>query len=101
MRNKKQIHIYPIYFDANRSRSEGRRVKKQFAVKSPSINDLAQVASALDITFELNLEARFPRYWWIPSGRLLIKKQESINKNTLIKKMASHLKKLHTKLTSS
>ncbi len=97
MRNKKQFHIYPVYFDVNRSRTEGRRVKKKAAVKSPSIKDLAQVATQLNLNFEENPDIRYPRYWWIPSGRLLIKKEESMNKNNLIQKIATQLKKLETK----
>ena len=97
MRNKKQFYIYPVYFDSSRSRTEGRRIKKGLAVATPSIEDLAQVATMLGLTFDVNLEAKYPRFWWVPSGRLQIKKQEPYNKNSLIKKMASQLKKLRTK----
>ncbi|NVM52205.1 MAG: hypothetical protein HWN66_00790 [Candidatus Helarchaeota archaeon] len=98
MRNKKQYYFYPVYFDANRSRSQGRRVKKKLAVKSPSIQDLAQAATILDVPFELNSEAIYPRFWWIPSGRLQVKKDEAIkNKNALLKKIAMQLRKIHVK----
>lgn len=97
MRNKKQFHIYPVYFDANRSRSQGRRVKKKLAVKSPLINELAQIATILDQNFEIDLEAKYSRYWWIPSGRLRVNKQGSYNKNSLLKKMASQFKKIRVK----
>jgi len=97
MKNKKQIYIYPVYFDVSRSRGQGRRVPKKLAVQTPSINELGQIASSLDLNFEANAEAKYPRFHWVPSGRLLIKKQEDFNKNVLIKKIAIQLKKLRTK----
>ena len=52
--------IYPIYFDASRSRDEGRRVSKNDAVKNPLARDIVdalqhisgQVHVALQIVFE-------------------------------------------------
>ena len=52
--------IYPIYFDASRSREEGRRVKKADAVRNPLARDIVdalqwvagQVGFALQIVFE-------------------------------------------------
>lgn len=52
--------IYPIYFDASRSREEGRRVNKADAVKNPLARDIVdalqwvagQVGFALQIVFE-------------------------------------------------
>jgi len=97
MRNKKQIHIYPIYFDISRSREQGRRVPRKLAVQTPSINELEQVASNLDLNYEINAEAKYPRFHWVPTGLLLIKKVEDFNKNVLIKKIATQLKRLRTK----
>jgi signal recognition particle subunit SRP19 len=93
MRNKKQFHIFPVYFDADRTRGQGRRVKKKSAIKNPSITELAEAATALGLSFEVDLEAKYPRYFWIPSGRLKVKKQDPYNKNKLIRKLASNLRK--------
>ena len=97
MRNKKQHHIYPVYFDAKRSRSQGRRVKKKLAVESPTIEEVAQAATMVGVDMEINLEAKYPRFWWLPSGRIHVKKQEGVNKNNLIKKIGTQLKKVHKK----
>ena len=97
MKNKKQYHIYPVYFDASRSRNEGRRIQKKSAVLNPSINELAVIATNLGLDYEVDIGAKFPRFWWIPSGRLRVKKQETYNKYSLIKKMAAQLKKSCTK----
>jgi len=97
LRNKRQFHIYPVYFDANRSRSQGRRIKKKAAIQNPTIDELAQVATILGLNFEVDLNARYPRFWWLRSGRLKVKKQEPYTKNKLLKKMASQLKKIRAK----
>ena len=97
MRNKKQHYIYPVYFDAKRTRSQGRRVKKKLAVESPTIEEVAQAATKLGVNIEINLEAKYPRFWWLPSGRIHVKKQEGVNKNKLIKKIGTQLKKVHKK----
>ena len=97
MRNKKEHYIYPVYFDAKRTRSQGRRVKKKFAVESPTIQDVAQAASMVGLDMQINIEAKYPRFWWLSSGRIQVKKQEGLNKNKLIKKIGTQLKKIHKK----
>ncbi|MFX1295711.1 MAG: signal recognition particle subunit SRP19/SEC65 family protein [Promethearchaeota archaeon] len=97
MKNKKQFHIYPVYFDASRSRTQGRRIKKKSAVQNPTINEIAKIATILDLNFEIELGVKYPRFWWIPSGRLKVKKQEAYNKSSLIKKMATQLRKIRAK----
>jgi len=97
MKNKKQIFIYPVYFDVSRSRGQGRRVPRKLAVQTPSINELGQIVSTLGLTAETNLEAKYPRFHWVPSGLLLIKRQEDLNKNAVIRKIAVQLKKSRTK----
>ncbi len=97
MRNKKQHYIYPVYFDSKRSRTQGRRIKKKLAVESPTIQEVAQAAAFLGLDLEVNLEAKYPRFWWLPSGRIHVKKQEGVNKNKIIQKIATQLKKAHGK----
>jgi signal recognition particle subunit SRP19 len=73
--------IYPIYFDASRSREEGRRVGKDLAVKNPLARDIvdalqqisAQVHVALQIVFEPS--KCHPKDWANPGRvKILIKK---------------------------
>jgi signal recognition particle subunit SRP19 len=73
--------IYPIYFDASRSREEGRRVKKEDSVKNPLARDIvdalqqisAQVNVALQIVFEPS--KCHPKDWANPGRvKVLVKK---------------------------
>lgn len=73
--------IYPIYFDASRSREEGRRVKKEDAVRNPLARDIidalqhisGQVGVALQIVFEPS--KCHPKDWANPGrAKVLVKK---------------------------
>lgn len=73
--------IYPIYFDASRSREEGRRVKKEDAVRNPLARDIIDalqhisglVGVALQIVFEPS--KCHPKDWANPGrAKVLVKK---------------------------
>lgn len=73
--------IYPIYFDASRSREEGRRVGKDDAVRNPLARDIvdalqhitAQVHVPLQIVFEPS--KCHPKDWANPGRvKVLVKK---------------------------
>ncbi len=84
--------IWPIYFDVNKSREEGRRVPKGQAVISPKIAELKEAADKLGLENELNAEAHFPKNPWAKTGMLVVEKKES--KETLIKNLAKQLTKI-------
>jgi signal recognition particle subunit SRP19 len=92
MRKLDKAIIWPVYFDLNRSRQEGRRVPKNQAVNSPKIVEIKEAADKLGLQNEINLEAHFPRMPWIKSGMLLVEKKES--KEAIIKKLAKQLVKI-------
>ncbi|TLZ75400.1 MAG: hypothetical protein E6K14_00990 [Methanobacteriota archaeon] len=43
------IVLYPAYFDLGRSRDDGRRVAKRWAVESPTVQEIATAAKALGL----------------------------------------------------
>lgn len=74
--------LYPVYFDASRSREDGRRVGKELAVRNPLARDLvdalqhvgAQVGVQLQIVFEPS--KCHPKDWANPGRvRVLVKKE--------------------------
>ena len=92
MRKLDKAIIWPIYFDVNKSRKEGRRVPKNQAVNSPKIVEIKEAADKLGLQNDINLEAHFPRMHWIKSGMLLVEKKEP--KEAIIKKLAKQLVKI-------
>ena len=84
--------IWPIYFDQNKSRKEGRRVPKNQAVQYPKILEIQQAVEKLGLENEVNLEAHFPKMPWAKSGMILVEKKEP--KEKIIQKIAKQLVKI-------
>src|SRR5208283_2869171 len=81
--------IWPIYFDATRTRKGGRRVPKNLAVQSPKIDEVKLAVDRLGLKNEVRLEAHFPKRPWVKTGMLLVEKKES--KEKIMQKIAKQL----------
>lgn len=92
MRKLDKFIIWPVYFDCNKTRKEGRRVPKNLSVVSPKILEVKEAADKLGLENEVNLEARFPKMPWAKMGMLLVEKREA--KEELIQDLAKHLQKI-------
>ncbi len=77
MRKLDKAIIWPVYFDCNKTRKDGRRVPKSIAVQSPKILEIKEAADKLGLQNDVNLEAHFPKAPWVKSGMLLVEKQRS------------------------
>ncbi len=84
--------IWPIYFDINKSREEGRRVPKSQAVVAPKILEIKEAADKLGLENELNAEAHFPKNHWAKTGMLIVEKRES--KEAVLRSLAKQLAKI-------
>jgi signal recognition particle subunit SRP19 len=84
--------IWPIYFDASKTRKRGRRVPKNLAVQSPKIAEVKEAVDKLGLKNELNPEAHFPKMPWAKTGMLLVEKKEP--KEKIIQKIAKQLVKI-------
>ena len=87
-----QAIIWPIYFDVNKTRKEGRRVPKNQAVQLPKITEIKEAADKLGLENEVNLEAHYPRTPWVKSGSIVVAKNEP--KEAIIEKLAKQLAKI-------
>lgn len=87
MRNK--WVIWPIYFDADASRGNGRRVAKGLAVRNPSIDEIMKVAKKLGL-HPIKEEKAYPKRWWRKEGRVLVDK--NMRKTEIIKSIAELIK---------
>ena len=92
MRKLDKAIIWPVYFDVNKSRKDGRRIPKNQAVISPKIAEIKEAADKLGLENEVNLEAHFPRMPWAKSGMLMVEKNEA--KGDIIQKLAKQLVKI-------
>ncbi|RDA93855.1 hypothetical protein CP533_6351 [Ophiocordyceps camponoti-saundersi (nom. inval.)] len=85
--------LYPIYFDATRSRRKGRRVSRSKAVENPLARTMADACSRLGLKTVLEMNKTHPKDWSNP-GRVRIELSASPsirNKHQLYVLVASHL----------
>ncbi|KAI0843690.1 signal recognition particle, SRP19 subunit [Hypoxylon sp. FL0890] len=72
--------LYPVYFDATRSRAEGRRVSKSLAVKNPLAREIAAACANLRLSPVFEAHRVHPKDWANP-GRVRVKLSKSNNQN--------------------
>ncbi|EAA26541.1 signal recognition particle sec65 subunit [Neurospora crassa OR74A] len=94
--------LYPCYFDATRSRAEGRRVSKELAVPNPLATEIVNACAQLRLSVVLEAGKLHPKDWANP-GRVKVNLKEFIrlhgengklkNKHHLYILVAEHLKK--------
>ncbi len=87
---KDKLVVWPLYFDAARSRSEGRAVSLQDAVKEPAIDDVMTAALRSGLKPEIEREKKHPKTWTDASGRILVPKSQP--KSEILKKISKNLK---------
>ena len=77
--------LYPVYFDANRSRAEGRRVGKELAVQNPLAREIVDGAAALGLNVVFEPGKMHPRDWANPGRVRILVKEDGKIKNPRVK----------------
>jgi len=90
LRRKKFQVIYPEYFEASLSRSEGRKVSKKLSCEDSSLRKVVFACKKLELDYTIQQDKAYPSQWWLSRGRLLISidKQNKVPKSKLINKIA-------------
>jgi signal recognition particle subunit SRP19 len=91
--------LYPIYFDASRTRAEGRRVPKSQAVANPLAREIATACAALRVSPVFEAHKAHPQDWANP-GRVRVHLRDPQNpyagqirnKHHLYELVAKHLR---------
>ena len=93
MRSRKPFIIYwPQYFDAKRSRTNGRRVPRKFAIEKIKTIDIAAAAKRLGYTVQQENNYKYPKSWWDDAGRVLVDTKGKKKSKVLIE-IAKEIKK--------
>ena len=71
--------LYPVYFDVNRSRAEGRRVGKELAVENPMAREVVNACARLGLDTLFEPSKIHPKDWANP-GRVKVKLKGGANK---------------------
>jgi signal recognition particle subunit SRP19 len=72
MREKKQIILWPVYFDAGKARNEGRLAPVECAVKAPKVSEIFRAAEKLGLHPELVKDKAHPATWTDKSGMVIV-----------------------------
>ena len=86
--------IWPAYLDAERSRSEGRRVAKSLAVEAPTLDEIAQAVQQVGYDAVIERDVAYPRTPWKTEGRGLVKQADDAGKGDLVQAVAAYVQAL-------
>lgn len=83
--------IYPVYFDKNRSRAEGRRVGRKLAVENPLARDIVDAVQVLGLETLFEPDKQHPKDWANPGRVKVLVKQKGRLANPRLVKNKHHL----------
>ncbi|KZF23981.1 signal recognition particle, SRP19 subunit [Xylona heveae TC161] len=77
--------LYPVYFDANRSRADGRRVGKDQAVANPLAREIVDAVAGLGLHVVFEPGKVHPKDWSNPGRVRVLVKEGGVAKNSRVK----------------
>lgn len=83
--------IYPAYFDAEKTRRNGRRVPEDLAVSKPSVDEVAKAVQQVGYDAVIERDIAYPRQHWERSGRVLVKGADDAAKNDLVQAVGAYI----------
>jgi len=89
-KEKRAIVLYPAYFDAERSRDDGRRIARKVAVNGPTVDEIAAAAGALGLKPKVEPDRSYPSTPWKRDGRVLVR--ADYFKTSVVRKVAEKVK---------
>jgi len=84
------ITIWPQYLDKNLTLSEGRKISKENAVSSPTMDEIEKALKRLGLTYNVQKERAYPGKWYEKSDRVLVEYENT--KLELIKEISLKIK---------
>ena len=88
----KEVMIWPIYLDSEKSLNAGRKRSKEYASPEPRIKEIVKATQKLRYKYYAEEDKAYPGEWYEKSGRVIITSDESkkeilINLSNTIKEM--------------
>ncbi|KAB7518189.1 signal recognition particle subunit SRP19 [Halosegnis rubeus] len=82
--------LWPAQFDADLTRSEGRRVPQDLAVASPTVDEIAKAVQQVGYDAVIERDVQYPREYEA-RGRVLVKDADDASKGDLLGAVAAYL----------
>ncbi|NHN49705.1 signal recognition particle protein Srp19 [Halostella sp. JP-L12] len=83
--------IWPAYLDAEKTRSEGRRVPQDIAVPEPTVDEIAEAAGQVGYDAVIERDVAYSREGHEKRGRVLIKNADDDAKNDIVQAVAAYV----------
>jgi signal recognition particle subunit SRP19 len=94
MRKQNKIILWSVYFDANKSRANGRRVSKKLSVSAPKLTEIHIAAEKVGLQPQSISDAAHPSTPWQKTGKLILPKTDL--KRKLLEKIAKELSSMRS-----
>lgn len=86
--------LWPAYFDADRTRSEGRRVPVSMAVTEPTLDEIAKAVQQVGYDATIEREKAYPRDPLDVTGRVAVQNADDAGKSDMIQAVAAYIQAL-------
>lgn len=83
--------LWPAYFDADLSRSEGRRVPRELAATEPSVEEIAEAVGQVGYDATVERDVAYPREHFRERGRVLVHDATDTGKGDLVQGVGAML----------
>lgn len=83
--------LWPAYFDADKSRGEGRRVPLDLAVDGPTVDEMAKAVQQVGYDAVIERDLAYPRQPWARTGRVVVKGTDEEAKNDVVQAVGAYL----------
>jgi len=77
MQKKDKIVLWPVYFDSTKTRKEGRKIPKGYAIQSPRTEELEKAVQRLGLQSQAVTNAAHSKEPWRKTGLLIVSKEGS------------------------
>ena len=77
--------VYPLYFDANRTRAQGRRVGAELAVQNPLAREIVDAVQLLGLKTVFEPGKMHPKDWANPGRVRVLVKEDGKARNARVK----------------
>lgn len=83
--------LWPAYFDADKSRGEGRRVPNDLSVAEPTVDEIARAVQQVGYDAVIERDVAYPREPWERSGRVVVRGADEEAKNDVVQAVGAYL----------
>ncbi|MBA2862137.1 signal recognition particle subunit SRP19/SEC65 family protein [Methanococcus maripaludis] len=88
----KEMIIWPAYIDIKRTKNEGRKVPKEFAVANPKLKDIADKIKKMGLEHSIEIKKSYPMEPWEICGYIKVKLDKNTSKLQILKEISKNMK---------